>query len=105
MIKQCPHCRRLHTGICGIPAGVALGFGARVGAATHTKGCASIHGRPRAAVKGTRVLEEMLTQAKEHLRKLNEMLLMIPDDVDLLDRETKLNALIRQITGQIAARR
>lgn len=108
-MNQCPHCGRNHTGICGIPAGVTLGFGARVGGASATRrGELSIKGKPKVKRQSVSALKEMLITARGHEKKITDMLKVIPPELpeydDLMDRLGKLEALILQLNYQIIER-
>ena len=104
-MNQCPRCHRAHTGICGIPAGVTLGFGAR---RTGKQSQFSIVGKPKVKKMSTSTLEILLVRAKRQLKKAVEMLTCTPIELpkyeQLLDRESKLNYLIKQLEQQIAVR-
>lgn len=114
-MSACPRCNRTHSGLCGIPAGVTLGFGARIsgvgigGVRQKRLGTKVDHGKPKAARIDTVVLEEMLAAGRKQYEKVLEMLKLIPSEMleytELLDREGKLTHLIKQIEGQIAAAR
>ena len=112
-MNPCPKCDRNHSGVCGIPAGVTRGFGARVGGVgiggAGPRAAPGERTHPKAAKPNTRILEGMLSQAEGHLGKVMEMLKVLPAEMpefaDLLDRETKLSHLIQQVIGQISAAR
>jgi len=105
-MNRCPKCQRAHSGICGIPPGVTLGFGARVGGSTRSN--PPIKGKPRVNKLGVLVLKEMLRQARTHEKKIADMLKIIPVELPeydlLLDRLAKVEALILQLNKQIIER-
>lgn len=109
---KCPRCDRGHSGVCGIPAGVSLGFGARVGGIGRNarQGQFSVAGKPKAKRLSTAFLERGLTEAKEHYQKVLNLLKVVPKDMlkeeyDMLsDSESKLNYLIKQLGQQILVR-
>ena len=112
-MERCSRCQRFHGGVvCGIPAGVTLGFGARiggVGSMPRSSNVEKLKGKPKVTKQSTVVLEEMLARANEQMKKVMEMLRVLPaemsETIDLLDRESKLNYLIKQNEGQISVRR
>ena len=95
-------CQRSHSGICGIPPGVTLGYGARVNEQIE------IQGKPKVAKLSTKILGEVLVQAKEQYGKVVKLLIVMPNKIpeysELLDRESKLNSIIKQIEQQISQR-
>ncbi len=110
MTVVCKKCGRRHSGaICGIPAGVTLGFGAKLGSISNPQRSEHlIEGKPKQTRRSATVLNRLLKDAQGHLEKVNKMLKTFPADMpeysDLLDREAKLSALINQLIGQIAVR-
>ena len=111
-MARCQKCLRAHSGICGIPAGVTLGFGARrIGSASRdTSGEGHpIQGKPSQTRHSTGTLEGMLAQSRIHLAKVLETLKAAPRELpeygELLDREAALAFLIKQLISQIAMRR
>ena len=104
----CPKCQRNHSGICGIPAGVVLGWGARVSSAARGDSPPVKSAKPKAKPLSTRVLRGVLTEAKTHHQKVMGLLKIMPSEVEeftaLLDREGTLAALISSLEGQIAVR-
>jgi len=109
VVEPCKRCGRRHSGICGIPAGVTLGFGARVGGiGSSSRSDQPVRGKPKHKGKSVNVLKEMLGQARAQEKKLSDMLNVIPIELpeydDLLDRLGKLEALILQLTRQIIER-
>ena len=101
----CQRCGRGHSGICGIPPGVTLGFGARIGSSSSRS---NQPGKPRQKPKSANFLKGMLQEAKAHEKKLNDMLKVtlvnLPEYDDLLDRLGKLEQLILQLNWQIMVR-
>lgn len=111
-MSRCPKCGRGHSGVCGIPPGVTLGFGARMGGVSGVgRDTATLvsQGKPKRKSPSTAVLESLLAHAREHQGKVQDMLAVLPAElpeyVELLDRESRLNAIVRQLIGQIAARK
>ena len=100
---QCTRCGRHHTGICGIPPGVTRGFGARTISSPDVG-----HTRPRPTAKSTALLDGLLALAKEHYQKVIELLKVMPKEMEeyseVLDREGKLSALVKQLMAQIDGR-
>ena len=107
-MNTCARCGRGHTGICGIPPGVTRGYVARH-VLRDTEGQAIQHGKPGNARLGTSVLEKLLADGQEQYSKVRAMLKVIPYDLPefsaLLDREGKLDALIKQLYQQIGERK
>ena len=108
-MKTCPRCRRTHGGICGIPAGVTLGFGARVGSmGSSSQSASSIKGKPKQKPKSARFLKGMLVQARQHEKKIADMMKILPVELpeydDLMNRLAKVEKLILQLNQQIIAR-
>ena len=106
----CPRCGRGHSGLCGIPAGVTRGFGARLGGVSiPRRSDHPIKGKPKQASKKATILDELLSEAQRQRGKVTELLKVIPaalpEYVELLDSEVRLAAYIRQLIGQIAARK
>ena len=110
----CSKCGRGHSGpICGIPPGISVGIrvgGAGLGGVRRTQlGPEVGHSKPRSPRPRTSVLEELLAQGRQQYAKVTEMLLVVPAEMpeyaDLLDRESKLSHLLKQVEGQIAAAR
>lgn len=109
MANHCERCGRGHSGICGVPPGVTLAFGARVGGVRSTRQTKfSASGKPRSKRPSTKTLEILLVGAKRQLKKVTEMLIYtameLPEYDQLQDREAKLYRLIKQIEGQIIER-
>lgn len=106
-MTRCSKCGRGHGGICGIPAGVTLGYGARRSGIAANKPISTT--RARATRKSSRVLEEVLSAGREQYKKVVDMLKQsdpaMSEYADLLYREGKLAAIISQVQGQIAERR
>lgn len=105
----CSKCGRPHSGICGIPPGVTRGYGARGGASSYN---GRIDGKTKAKPgkrKGAGMLEELLRQAEGWQAQVTGLLKAMPPEAEeygqLLDREGKLNHLIKQVIGQLAERR
>ena len=108
-MKICPKCQRTHSGICGIPPGVTLGFGARIGGiGTVTQSENIIKGKPKQKPKSASFLMEMLKQARGQEKKISDMLKVGPTELpefdDLLDRLGKIEELICQLNWQIIER-
>ena len=108
-MKPCSRCNRNHTGICSIPAGITLGFGAKVGGIGGVRqNQLSARGKPKPIHKSAVFLKEMLGKAREQEAKVNEMLKLVglemPECDDLLDRLGKLEYLILQLNQQIIER-
>lgn len=111
----CNKCKRQHSGVCGIPAGVTLGFGARrVSGASPDTYNGVVEGQPKKThrpsnQKSNGTLESLLAQAQTHYTKVLEQLKLLPAELPeymaLLDRESQLDALMRQLQGQIMNRR
>jgi len=108
VMKSCPRCGRNHSGICGIPPGVTLGFGARVGGTTIGAAAPQPQTRKRASPKEAAIkvrskqrLRSMLEWGEEEKRKVLAMLKVMPPEMveydQLLDRLTKLEETLRQI--------
>lgn len=105
-LAPCPKCSRRHRGVCCIPAGVMRGYGARVGGSSRANMTIPLsHYRPLTKLKGTAVLESLLTQAQAELAKVLAMLQKVPPEMEeytlLLDREGKLDEIIKQLHQQI----
>ncbi len=109
-MKPCKKCGRSHSGVvCGIPAGVTLGFGARVGGiGTSSRSDQPIKGKPRQKPKSVSVLNEMLREARAQEKKIADMIKIIPVKMpeydQLLDTLGKLEAVILQLNRQIIER-
>lgn len=117
MTGRCPHCGRGHSGICGIPAGVTLGFGARVGGlgigSLGTGGAApkqvtKQRASPKEAAlrsKGKQHLRGMLEWGEEERQKVLEMLKVIPPEMEeymqLTERLEKLDLVLKQVRQQL----
>lgn len=103
-MNQCKRCGRIHKGICGIPAGVTKGFGARVG------GIKNIHKfDPVTKTKlGTDTLQGMLAWGEKEKAALLGMLKVIPHDMEeyneLLAKLEKLDATLVQIRLQLVVK-
>ena len=100
----CARCGRNHSGpVCGMPRRTSVGGFSMVG--SPTKGVTGIPAATRAA---TGVLEELLGTAQGHYSKVTELLKTLPPEVaeyaELLNREGKLDGVIKGLLGQIAAR-
>ena len=82
-----------------------MGFGARH---TSKQSQFSTVGKPKVKKLSTATLEVLLVGAKRHLEEVAEMLVYTPKELleyeELLDRESKLNYLIKQLQQQIAVR-
>lgn len=111
-MSLCPRCHRNHTSLCGIPAGVTLGFGARTGSIRSSKESPfSAAGKPKAKKLSTAFLESELIKAKGYYQEVLALLKVVPQDMlreeyDMLsDRESKLNYLIKQLEQQIVVRK
>ena len=110
----CTRCHRAHSGICGIPPGVVLGFGARIGGArinsrdTLTGFSAGSKQDARTKRSSTGLLEHLLEQSKAQEKKVLDMLKVVPSEmaeyVELVDRLDKVQTLIHQLEGQLAER-
>jgi len=102
----CPKCQRVHSGICGIPAGVTLGFGARVGGTSQSVTTPKVSKPKGKPATQPLVLEGLLKQAQDWKHRLDEVLKVLPLDspeiTQLLDRESKLDSAIKQLSNQIA---
>ena len=108
-MRQCPRCGRNHSGICGIPPGVTLGFGARVGGVSRTgQSQFAAKGKPKSARKGVSVLKKLLEEARIQEKNVAHMMTVIPPELpefdDLMDRLGKIEKLILQLNQQIIAR-
>ena len=107
-MNSCPKCGRGHTGICGIPPGVTKGYGARR-VPRDAEGQAVKHDKPGSAKLGTAILDKLLAGAQEQYNKIQSMLKVIPYELpefsELLDREGKLDTLIKQLFQQIGERK
>ena len=108
-MKQCLRCGRNHSGICGIPPGVTLGFGARVGGvSSSSRTNRPIKGKPRQKPKSVSFLKEMLKQARMHEKETADMLKVVPTELpeynELLDKLSKIERLILQLNLQIIER-
>ena len=108
-MKPCPRCGRNHSGICGIPAGVTLGFGARVGGVgSSSRSNQPIKGKPKSIRKGVNVLKKLLEEARIQEKNVAHMMTVIPPELpefdDLMDRLGKIERLILQLNQQIIAR-
>ena len=83
---QCPRRgRRAHSnGICGIPAGVTLGFGARMGGIQRQQGGQfPIEGRPKwGKVVSTGILEKLLEVERGKETEFLKVLAMLTPDMD-----------------------
>ena len=105
-MKPCPKCHRAHGGICGIPAGVTLGFGARAGSSSRST--QPIQGKPKSAKLGTSVLKKLLEEARIWEKDVAHLMTVIPSELpeydDLLDRLGNLEHLILQLNRQIIER-
>jgi len=108
---HCPKCGRSHTGICGIPAGVTKGFGARIGGIKkgekyrmNTKAGTKL----KADTKSTDVLCKLLDMAKEQETKVKAMLNVLPSAMseydELQERLEKVMGIISTLNQQIAGR-
>jgi len=109
MIEPCKRCGRRHSGICGIPAGVTLGFGARVGGISNpSRSSHPIKGKPGSTRQSASILKKLLEEARIQEKNVAHMLTVVPSELpeydDLLDRLGKLEALILQLTRQIIER-
>ena len=108
-MNRCSKCNRFHGGICGIPAGVTFGFGARLGGVRQTKAAAfPLKGKMKSMKKGTGVLKKLLEEARIREKNVTHMLTIVPSQLPefdlLLDRLGKLEALTLQLTQQIITR-
>ena len=108
-ISLCLKCHRVHSGICGIPAGVVLRFGARVGNIRQSRSSPSpAQGKPKVKKPGTTVLKEMLLQAHIQEKKVFDLLKVLPFELpeytELMDRASKLEQLIDQLNRQLIER-
>ena len=108
-MNQCPRCGRNHSGICGMPAGIGLGFGARIGGiSSSSQSNQLIKGRSKQKLKSTSFLKEMLRQARTHEKKIADMMKIIPVELpeydDLMDSLGKIEKLILQLNRQIIER-
>ena len=106
----CPRCGRGHSGLCGIPAGVTLGFGARLGGVRNPRRSDHpIKGKPKQTRRSATVLNGLLSEAQRQMEKVTELLRILPSDLPeyagLLDSEARLAAYIKQLVGQIATRK
>ena len=101
----CTKCGRVHTGICGIPPGVTRGFGARGIQGTPL----AHHAKEATKRKESGMLEGLLRQGQEWHNQVTDMLKALPPEAEeygqLLDRECKLNEMIKQVIGQLVLRR
>lgn len=122
-MERCSKCHRAHSGICGIPAGVTLKFGARIGGigigSTGTRKSSSntsswpAHTVPKAKLSKTwlkkRGLEEMLDWGLEQEKKCMGMLKLLPAALpeydEILGKLAKVQDVIVQIRQQIAVRK
>lgn len=106
MNLTCSHCNRHHRGVCGIPAGVTLGYGA------HLRG----NGdrimetyKPPSEQRSASTLNAVLATAHQRYERVVQMLKIISPELaeyaELLDRESKLANLIRQVGEQLEIRR
>jgi hypothetical protein len=108
-MKPCPRCGRDHSGICGIPAGVTLGFGARLGGIASTnKQSQFSKTKPRSAKKGVSILKKLLEEAEIQEKNIAHMLTVVPSELpeydELMDRLGKVEHLIFQLCRQIIER-
>ena len=94
-VDRCIRCKRFHSGICGIPPGVTLGFGARVGNARQNQ--------IKSKKESVKTLKDMLAQARVQESELTEKLRFAPID-SLLDDLSKVESLILQLVRQITVR-
>ena len=82
-----------------------MGFGAR---GTGKQSPFSIVGKPKVKKLSASTLEALLVGAKRQLKEVVEMLTYTPIELQeyeqLLDRESKLNYLVKQLEQQIAVR-
>ena len=107
---RCPKCGRNHSGICGIPPGVTLGFGARVGGISGAtrQSQFSAKPKPKPVKKGVSVLKELLAEARIQEKNVSHMLSIVPSELpefeQLLDRLSKIEQFILQLNRQIIAR-
>ena len=105
-MRFCPKCHRAHSGICGIPAGVTLGFGARVGGVSQSE--FAVEGKPKPVKKSVNVLKKLLEEARIQEKNVAHMLTVVPHELpeydDLLDRLGKVEKLILQLNKQIIER-
>lgn len=107
-MTTCNRCHRVHSGICGIPAGVVLGFGARIGGISKSPGGQELKGKPKTEKKGVSVLHEMLIRAHGEEKLYSDMLrdpsVSLIQLNELLDKLDKVEMLILQLNQQIAVR-
>ena len=111
-MKPCQRCGRNHTGLCGIPAGVTLGFGAKIGGTGTGSTRFPIHTKSKVTPKMKLTkggLEEMLAWGLEQEQKSVEMLKILPNTLpeyeEVLTKLDKLQAVTLQIKQQLAGRR
>ena len=106
---NCSKCGRSHTGICGIPAGVTRGFGARIGGIRKD---GEYRMNVKAGAKSEKVssdlLDKLLGMAREHETKLKAMLTALPPVMpeydELQQRLDKILGIIETLNRQIAGR-
>lgn len=107
-MKPCPRCGRNHVGLCGVPAGVALGFGARVGSSSlRSANPSELKGKPKAIKHSVVFLKDMLRQARMHEKELADVISVLPVELltdDVMDNLGKVEALILQLNLQIIER-
>jgi len=114
---KCPKCGRGHSGVCGIPPRITLGFKIGIGGLgglgggmrqVSSSSMAIKHGKPKTAKLSTAVLEGLLEEGHKHYKEVTEMLKQLPPNMpeydQLLDKESKLKSTINQILGQIQSR-
>ena len=106
-MKQCPRCQRYHSGLCGIPPGVTLGFGAHnIQKEEQNKG-RMMNVRRRTMDRG--VLDRLLKEARLKEEDIKDLLKVLPAELpeyDLcLDRLAKLESVIGQLNRQIINKR
>ena len=112
---KCQRCGRGHSGLCGIPPRITLGFKIGIGGlgggmrqASSSLRTEIKHGRPKATKLSTSVLEGLLEEGHKHYKEVTEMLKQLPPSMpeydQLLDKESKLKSTINQILGQIQSR-
>jgi len=105
-MKSCERCGRNHSGICIIPPGVTLGFGARIGGTGRES---TRFSKVKLKMKLTKHgLEEMLDWGLEQEQKCENLLRILPPSLpeydEVLTRLDKLRAVNNQIKRQLATK-
>ena len=105
-MRQCVRCGRYHSGLCGIPAGVTKGFGAKVGGLGAVKvGAAQrniISGKPMNLTLLEKLLSEGLGWEKRIIELLRSLSQEQPEYEELLVRLDKVQAQVKVTREQIS---